>query len=143
MSLAREARTDVDADHENGRDRRARSVGCVCQTLAALLKISEVRIAVGGTGCERSDFQPGSTDTTSTLIHATTHLWKDLTRNKPFLAPYANLMRATPILTRKDANITETHRGEGSATSTNSGASLQTKNASGRGASLSCFYEYS
>jgi hypothetical protein len=94
-------RTDFDADHEYGRDWRAQSAVCVCQTLADHLEVSEVRIVVGETECERSDYHPGSPDSSSTLIHATTHLWKGLTDKKPFLAPYADLMKATPILTRK------------------------------------------
>jgi hypothetical protein len=94
----------------------------VCQTLADHLKVSEVRIVVGGAGCERSDFQPGSTDTTSTLIHATTHLWKDLTDKNPYVPPYADLMRGTPLPTRKAYDTTATQEGEGSATSTRYGA---------------------
>jgi hypothetical protein len=100
-AIPNKARTDFDAGHEyfalivldemGSQPHFVRAlcslhVKRVCETLADYLKVREVRIVVGGTGCERSNFQPGSTDTTSTLIHATTHLWKDLTDKKPFLA---------------------------------------------------------
>jgi hypothetical protein len=139
-----EARIDFDANHEHfalivlddmGSQPYFVHALCslhargVCQTLADHLKVSEVRIVVGGTGCERSDFQPGSTDTTSTLIRATTLLWQDLTRKKPFLAPYANLMRGTLIPTRKADNIAKTHWQAGSESSTRNGALLSPSDA--------------